>query len=131
VIQRFKIKCSLKEMLALNDDQFASKFLGVGSMLVPPTWPLELTAPMASNPLPFEGMYNSNTHPGSKVVIAATIRSQLSHQGIETTVIVFNQGDYQLTSFMSPPVISHAENACQGVGHMWLDWNIQHSAHRW
>lgn len=36
VIQRFKIKCSLKEMLALNDDQFAAKFLGFGSMLIPP-----------------------------------------------------------------------------------------------
>jgi mTERF domain-containing protein len=35
--KKIKPRASLKEMLALNDDQFASKFLGVGSMLVPPT----------------------------------------------------------------------------------------------
>lgn len=36
VIERRKTNCSLKEMLALNDDQFAAKFLGVGSILIPP-----------------------------------------------------------------------------------------------
>ncbi|KAG0563487.1 hypothetical protein KC19_8G035100 [Ceratodon purpureus] len=36
VITRFKIKCTLTEMLALNDDQFSAKYLGMGSMLVPP-----------------------------------------------------------------------------------------------
>lgn len=36
VIERRKTNCSLKDMLALNDDQFAAKFLGVGSMLIPP-----------------------------------------------------------------------------------------------
>lgn len=36
VIQRRKVNCSLKEMLALNDEQFAAKYLGVGGMLVPP-----------------------------------------------------------------------------------------------
>nr|XP_024403083.1 transcription termination factor MTERF4, chloroplastic-like [Physcomitrium patens] len=37
VIKLRQVKCSLREMLHLNDDQFASKFFGVSRLLVPPS----------------------------------------------------------------------------------------------
>ena len=35
VIERRKISCDLKSMLAKNDDEFAAEFLGFGRMLIP------------------------------------------------------------------------------------------------
>lgn len=35
VLEKRKINCDLKSMLAKNDDEFASEYLGLGRMLVP------------------------------------------------------------------------------------------------
>ncbi|XP_059643229.1 transcription termination factor MTERF4, chloroplastic [Cornus florida] len=37
VLKGRNVECSLKDMLAKNDDEFATEFMGLGRMLVPPT----------------------------------------------------------------------------------------------
>lgn len=39
VLKGRKIKCSLKDMLAKNDEEFAEEFMGIGRILIPPPLP--------------------------------------------------------------------------------------------
>ncbi|CAM8957364.1 unnamed protein product [Rhodiola kirilowii] len=39
ILKGRKIECSLKDMLAKNDDEFAEEFMGIGRILIPPALP--------------------------------------------------------------------------------------------